>query len=43
MLDSASANVLANRKLGELSELVSQFEVYRDVYKRQGSPSALPS
>ena len=27
MLDSASANVLANRKLGELADLVSQFEV----------------
>lgn len=27
MLDSASANVLTNRKLGELSDLVSQFEV----------------
>lgn len=27
MLDSTSANVLANRKLGELSDLVSQFEV----------------
>ncbi len=27
MLDSASANVLATRKLGELSDLVSQFEV----------------
>ncbi len=27
MLDEASANVLANRRLGELSDLVSQFEV----------------
>lgn len=27
MLDGASANALANRKLGELSDLVSQFEV----------------
>ena len=33
MLDSASANVLANRKLGELSELVSQFEVYSDSFQ----------
>ena len=33
MLDKSSANVLANRKLGELSDLVSQFEVYRDSYQ----------
>ncbi|NCC68472.1 MAG: CvpA family protein, partial [Clostridia bacterium] len=33
MLDKASANVLANRKLGELSDLVSQFEVYGDSYQ----------
>lgn len=33
MLDKASANVLANRKLGELSDLVSQFEVYADSYQ----------
>ena len=33
MLDKDSANVLANRKLGELSDLVSQFEVYGDSYQ----------
>ena len=33
MLDSASANVLANRKLGELSDLVSQFEIYADSFQ----------
>jgi hypothetical protein len=33
MLDKTSANVLANRKLGELSDLVSQFEVYGDSYQ----------
>ena len=33
MLDSASANVLANRKLGELSDLVSQFEIYNDSFQ----------
>lgn len=33
MLDSASANVLANRKLGELSDLVSQFEIYDDSFQ----------
>lgn len=33
MLDKDSANVLANRKLGELSELVSQFEVYSDSFQ----------
>ena len=33
MLDKASANVLANRKLGELSDLVSQFEVFGDSYQ----------
>ncbi len=33
MLDKDSANVLANRKLGELSELVSQFEVYHDSFQ----------
>lgn len=40
MLDKASANVLANRKLGELSDLVSQFEVYGDSYQinYQGRP-----
>ncbi len=40
MLDKGSANVLANRKLGELSDLVSQFEVYGDSYQinYKGSP-----
>lgn len=33
MLDKDSANVLANRKLGELSDLVSQFEVYGDSFQ----------
>lgn len=33
MLDKSSANVLANRKLGELSELVSQFEVHWDSFQ----------
>ncbi|MEG1633597.1 MAG: CvpA family protein, partial [Oscillospiraceae bacterium] len=33
MLDKDSANVLANRKLGELSDLVSQFVVYGDSYQ----------
>lgn len=33
LLDKASANVLANRKLGQLSDLVSQFEVYSDSYQ----------
>lgn len=33
MLDSTSANNLANRKLGELSDLVSQFEVNRESYQ----------
>jgi hypothetical protein len=33
LLDKASANVLANRKLGQLSDLVSQFEVYPDSYQ----------
>jgi len=33
MLDGASANVLANRKLGELSDLVSQFEVNEVSYQ----------
>ena len=33
MLDEDSANVLANRKLGELSELVSQFEVHNDSFQ----------
>ncbi len=32
-VDRGSANVLANRKLGELSDLVSQFEVYPDSYQ----------
>lgn len=33
LLDKASANVLANRRLGQLSDLVSQFEVYPDSYQ----------
>ena len=33
MLDSTSANNLANRKLGELSDLVSQFEVNGESYQ----------
>ena len=33
MLDSTSANNLANRKLGELADLVSQFEVNRESYQ----------
>ena len=33
MLDSASANVLATRRLGELADLVSQFEVNSESYQ----------
>ena len=33
MLDDASANVLATRRLGELSDLVSQFEVNSESYQ----------
>ena len=33
MLDDASANVLATRRLGELSDLVSQFEVNAESYQ----------
>ena len=33
MLDDASANVLATRRLGELSDLVSQFEVNPESYQ----------
>ncbi len=33
MLDEASANVLANRRLGELSDLVSQFEVNSESFQ----------
>lgn len=33
MLDEASANTLANRKLGELSDLVSQFEVNQESFQ----------
>ena len=33
MLDKNSANTLANRKLGELSDLVSQFEVHGESYQ----------
>ena len=33
MLDENSANTLANRKLGELSDLVSQFEVHDESYQ----------
>ena len=33
MLDSDSANVLATRRLGELADLVSQFEVNPESYR----------
>ena len=40
MLDSDSAAILGNRKLGELSDMVSQFEVADDYYQinYQGTP-----